>query len=211
MLATRRAFRSIRALDSPTDPLRGYPEVPRSWSHSGPRKIRGLWPVVVLAILGILIPRRHGVSLPRSRGGSAKRIRPGVYAGWTGAPAPLVPSAPFRDRPAFRDTGEARIPNVGWDKLASGERRPTIRLAMVGLRSLRELVPPYLETGRSLNGAGHFPSRFGTRALAIGQPNDLTSNRACRAAAIPVYSCVRLTGRFRCGDVGCTSLVTLAG
>jgi len=32
---------------------------------------------------------------------------------------------------------------VGWDKLASGERRPTILAPMVGLRSLRDLVPPY--------------------------------------------------------------------
>jgi hypothetical protein len=32
---------------------------------------------------------------------------------------------------------------VGWDKLALGERGPTMRLAMVGLRPLRGLVPPY--------------------------------------------------------------------
>ena len=53
------------------------------------------------------------------------------------------------DRPAFQAAGKAQIALVGWDKLALGGApaqrvsRPTIRLEMVGRRTLRVLVPPY--------------------------------------------------------------------
>src|SRR5260370_42337774 len=49
-----------------------------------------------------------------------------------------------------------QVRTVGWDKLRDtraagrGKRRPTIIAAMVGLRSLRDLVPPYISLRRRL-------------------------------------------------------------